>query len=363
MTENEKQEEQGKIELKRLVGVQFSAAGKVHSFSAADHELAIHDLVIVEGDKGPIVGRIIIPPYEKSAKEVATNIRTVLRKAKPEDIERHECNREEAMKAFNMCQKKIVDHDLSMKLVDVDILKGDGKAIFYFTAEERVDFRSLVKDLATALHMRIEMRQIGARDAAKSIGALGSCGLTCCCETHLREFKSISIQMAKNQGLSPNPAKLTGMCGKLKCCMLYENEMYTQFKKKLPCQGSRITTERSCGFVTGLDVPRQIVYARMENSDKEEKLTPSEIKSVEKRSKTRPRKDESDQKRGGRQGKRETKRRDDSKGKQQDKRDNKRQGKRQNSQQRDSKQRNTQGNKRTQGNRNQNQKNQKSGNR
>lgn len=266
--------------MKKLVGVQFSAAGKVHPFSAEDVQASIHELVVVEGDKGPIIGRIITPIYEKDAKEVATNIRKVLRKAGPEDIERHNTNREEAMRAFALCQQKIAAHDLSMKLVDVDVLKGDAKAIFYFTAEERVDFRVLVKDLATSMHMRIEMRQIGARDAAKSIGSISSCGLVCCCEKHLREFKSIAIQMAKNQGLSPNPVKLTGMCGKLKCCLNYENEMYSELKKKLPPVGKEVLTPKGPGKVNNVDVPRQLVYVYLEETSKEQRFPVSEIKQV-----------------------------------------------------------------------------------
>lgn len=277
-------------ETKKLVGVQFSSAGKVHSFEAGDHQLNIHDLVVVEGDKGPIIGKVIVPAYEEKAEEVPTNIRKVLRKAGPEDITRHQTNREEAMKAFNLCQKKIVEHGLSMKLVDVDVLTGDAKAIFYFTAEERVDFRSLVKDLATALHMRIEMRQIGARDAAKSIGSLGSCGLPCCCEMHLREFKSIAIQMAKNQGLSPNPAKLTGMCGKLKCCLIYENEMYSELKKSLPFVGSEVETPNGRGTVSNLDIPRKLVSVRFDETNKEIRFKSDEIKARRRKTKDKDQK-------------------------------------------------------------------------
>lgn len=270
-------------ELKRLVGVQFSRAGKVHSFDAGTEELVIHDLVMVEGEKGPIIGKVIVPVFEKNTKEVPTNIKKVLRKASAEDIEKSQRNKEEAMNAFHLCQKKIVEHGLEMKLVDVDILTGDNKAIFYFTAEERVDFRSLVKDLATALHMRIEMRQIGARDAAKGIGCIGSCGLTCCCETHLREFRSVAIQMAKNQGLSPNPAKLTGMCGKLKCCLVYENEMYSELKKPLPDVGSEVETTKGIGIVNSLDIPRQFIYVRFVGEPKDVRFKPEDIKSEKKR--------------------------------------------------------------------------------
>lgn len=269
--------------IKKLVGVQFSPAGKVYSFDAAGFDISLHELVVVEGDKGPIIGKVIIPPFERISTEVATNIRKVIRKADENDAEKYQSNREKAMNAYNLCKEKIVRHGLSMKLVDVDVLTGDAKAIFYFTAEERVDFRSLVKDLASELHMRIEMRQIGARDATKSIGGIGSCGLVCCCEEHLREFRSVAIQMAKNQGLSPNPVKLTGMCGKLKCCLIYENEMYSKMKKGLPSIGSEVETPKGSGRVTNFDVPRQLVSVRFEGADKEVRFRLDELKSCKKR--------------------------------------------------------------------------------
>lgn len=270
-------------EKKRLVGVRFSSAGKVYSFDASLEFYDIHELVVVEGDKGPIIGKVTVPPYELDADKVATNIRKVLKRAGAEEIDRYQKNREEAMSALKTCQKKMVEHGLQMKLVDVDILRGDTKAIFYFTAEERVDFRALVKDLATTMHMRIEMRQIGARDAAKSIGGIGSCGFRCCCETHLREFKSIAIQMAKNQGLSPNPSKLTGMCGKLKCCLNYENSLYTKSRQKLPTMGSEVSTPKGNGRVTNLDIPRKLVYVSLEESRDEIRLDYKEVTVLKKK--------------------------------------------------------------------------------
>lgn len=267
-----------KVETKRIVGVRFSTAGKEHLFDAGEHELEMYEFVVVEGDKGPIIGRISMPPFEKNATKVATNIRKVVRKANEEDVEKKQKNREEAMRAFKICQEKIAEHGLLMKLVDVNVLTGDTKSIFYFTAEERVDFRALVKDLATTLHMRIEMRQIGARDASKCIGGIGSCGMVCCCARHLKDFKSIAIQMAKNQGLSPNPAKLTGMCGKLKCCLSYENEMYSKLKKRLPSIGSEVETVKGKGIVNSIDVPRQLVSVYLEETNKEVRFPGIDIK-------------------------------------------------------------------------------------
>lgn len=282
-------QEEAKEEVKtiRLAGVRFSRAGKVHSFSAEGFFLSRDDLVAVEGDKGNVIGIVVGPVYEQDARTVPTNIKKVLRKADAEDLERHHKNREEAMRALKLCQEKISLLGLSMKLVDVDVLIGDAKAIFYFTAEERVDFRELVKILATALHMRIEMRQIGARDAAKGIGSMGSCGLVCCCEAHLREFRSISIQMAKNQGLSPNPAKLTGMCGKLKCCMSYENPTYIDYKKTLPNIGAEVETPKGVGPVRALDIPRQLVSVYFPELNKELRFGLDEIKVLSKGTKSK----------------------------------------------------------------------------
>lgn len=270
-------------ETKKLVGIQFSPAGKIYTFESGDIKVKLHDIVIVEGEKGTIIGKVSIPVFEKKTTKIPKNIKKLVRLADAKDTDRYLNNREQAMKAFNLCKGKIVYHNLSMKLVDVDILTGDSKAIFYFTAEERVDFRSLVKDLASALHMRIEMRQIGARDASKSIGAMGSCGLVCCCESHLKEFHSISIQMAKNQGLSPNPAKLTGMCGKLKCCLSYENSMYSKEKKHLPLIGSIVDTPKGKGVISNLDIPRNLIFVRLEETGKDARFAVTEVKLLKKR--------------------------------------------------------------------------------
>jgi cell fate regulator YaaT (PSP1 superfamily) len=197
---------------------------------------------------------------------VATNIRPVIRKATKDDLEKQSFDLEKAREFFDLCAKKVIEKDLPMKLVDVFL--EEARVIFFFFAEERVDFRGLVKDLAGHLHRRIEMRQIGARDAAKAIGALGPCGLTCCCETYLNEFMPISIAMAKNQGLSPNPAKLTGMCGKLKCCLSYENEAYLEERKELPPGGSKVKTPEGPGVVIDHDVLKHVCLVRMDGEDR-----------------------------------------------------------------------------------------------
>lgn len=251
-----------------IAGVLFSRASKVEYFRISEGEYRFHDMVVVTEDNAEIIGRIIVPPREVAANSVATNIRPILRKASQADLDKNNINLEKAREYFDLCAKKIIEKGLLMKLVDVFL--EETRVIFFFYAEERVDFRALVKDLASAFHTRIEMRQIGARDAAKAIGALGPCGLPCCCETYLNEFVSISIAMAKNQGLSPNPAKLTGMCGKLKCCLSYENSTYLEERKgMIPC-GTRVDTPDGTGTIVENDVLRHICTVRMESEERVE---------------------------------------------------------------------------------------------
>lgn len=257
--------EENPLAKRKVTGVIFSRAGKIEYYLAENIELDSHDAVVVKGEHGNSIGRVVIPPHEVSSTNVATNIKEVVRKANKDDLERYEQDLEKARQSFELCEQKIKERELPMKLVDVSY--EDNKAIFFFFAEERVDFRSLVKDLASSLHMRIEMRQIGARDEAKAIGALGPCGLNCCCESFLSEFKSISIAMAKNQGLSPNPAKLTGMCGKLKCCLSYENEAYLEERKGLPPIGAKVEIKEGKGVITNIDVIKHLCNVRIDSQD------------------------------------------------------------------------------------------------
>jgi cell fate regulator YaaT (PSP1 superfamily) len=250
---------------RKVAGVIFSRAGKIEYYLAEGVVLSSHDVVVVKGEHGNTIGRVVVPPHDVSADNVATNIKEVVRKANKDDLEKYEQGLEKARQSFELCEQKIKERVLPMKLVDVSF--EDNKAIFFFFAEERIDFRALVKDLASSLHMRIEMRQIGARDEARAIGALGPCGLNCCCETFLSEFKSISIAMAKNQGLSPNPAKLTGMCGKLKCCLSYENEAYLEERKGLPPMGAKVQIREGTGNITNIDVLKHSCTVRVETGD------------------------------------------------------------------------------------------------
>lgn len=255
---------------RRIAGIHFSKASKLEFYLAEDVELSLHDMVVVKGEHGNFLGRVIVPPRDVPTTAVATNIKNILRKANKEDIDQHDRDLEKAREHMGLCAKKVQERALPMKLIDVAI--EENKIVFFFFAEERIDFRALVKDLASALHMRIEMRQIGARDEAKAIGALGPCGLACCCEKFLTEFKPISIAMAKTQGLSPNPAKLTGMCGKLKCCLNYENEIYIDERKLLPPVGARVKTPEGTGVITNLDVLKHVCSVRLDDPENDKEL-------------------------------------------------------------------------------------------
>lgn len=209
-----------------VVGVSFKKAGKVYYFDPSDLELRYGDKVIVETSRGIELGEVVINPKQVTETEIIQPLKKVIRKATLKDLEQLEINKEKEVEAYDICLKKIAKHDLPMKLVDVEYTFDNNKIIFYFTAEGRVDFRELVKDLAGVFRTRIELRQIGVRDEAKMIGGLGPCGLQLCCKTFLREFEPISIKMAKNQELSLNPAKISGICGRLMCCLRYECKAY-----------------------------------------------------------------------------------------------------------------------------------------
>lgn len=241
-------------EKKLAVGVQFRTAGKIYTFVSEDAALAKGDAVIVSAENGTALGRVVKAPKETQSSELPQNVKKVLRRATNKDIEEEAKSKEKAMEYFFICAEKVRDKNLPMKLVDAQLEEGGRKAVFIFFAEQRVDFRELVKELAQTLHMRIEMRQIGARDETKYKGCLGPCGLLTCCSGHLRQFESISISMAKHQGLAPNPPKLTGMCGKLKCCLAYENDVYNEYRKSLLKAGTAVGSPRGAGKITGHNV-------------------------------------------------------------------------------------------------------------
>ncbi|CAA7599867.1 PSP1 C-terminal domain protein [Acididesulfobacillus acetoxydans] len=209
-----------------VVGVRFKAAGKIYYFSPGELELSASDKAIVETARGVEFGEIVIPPRRVEDEELVLPLKQVIRKATAEDERILEANRSKEKDAFQICLHKIADHGLPMKLIDVEYTFDGNKIIFSFTAEGRVDFRELVKDLAAVFRTRIELRQIGVRDEAKMLGGVGSCGRVLCCASFLGDFEPVSIRMAKDQKLSLNPTKISGICGRLMCCLKYENDCY-----------------------------------------------------------------------------------------------------------------------------------------
>ncbi|MGB4431192.1 MAG: stage 0 sporulation family protein, partial [Limnochordia bacterium] len=214
-----------------VVGVRFKTAGKIYYFNPGDLKMAAGDGCIVETSRGVEFGRIVVGPREVPAEEVVQPLKQVIRPATPEDYERVETNKQRAQDAFQIALRKIEEHGLPMKLLEAEYTLDESKLIFSFTADGRVDFRELVKDLASIFRTRIELRQVGVRDEAKMIGGLGPCGRDLCCATFLGDFEPVSIRMAKDQNLSLNPSKISGVCGRLMCCLKYECEAYREHKE------------------------------------------------------------------------------------------------------------------------------------
>jgi cell fate regulator YaaT (PSP1 superfamily) len=233
----------------RLVGVELEKNGQMHHFQAGDLKLEKDDLVVVEADKGTTLGTIVTPPKEEKVGLFKRSIPEVIRKATAKDIKAREKWRKKEKDAFTLCLRLIGELKLPMKLVEVEYLLDGSKVIFYFTAEHRIDFRQLVRKLASKLKMRIEMRQIGVRDEAKMVGGVGFCGRELCCSAFLQDFELVSIKMAKEQHLPLNPQKISGLCGRLMCCLSFEVDTYQELKKNLPKVGKRITTKYGEGKV------------------------------------------------------------------------------------------------------------------
>ncbi|WP_036931287.1 PSP1 domain-containing protein [Proteocatella sphenisci] len=235
-----------------IVGVRFKKAGKIYYFSPNGCIYNSGDQIIVETARGLELGNIAIANREIEESEIIAPLKPVLRSADEEDIKHYEENKVMATEAGKVFQKKSIDHDLDMVIMGTEYTLDRNKLIFYFTAEGRIDFRELVKDLAAIFRTRIELRQIGVRDEAKNLGGLGCCGRPLCCSTWLGDFQSVSIKMAKDQNLSLNPTKISGICGRLFCCLKYEHEMYEEMISVMPAPGSRVKTADGDGKV--LDV-------------------------------------------------------------------------------------------------------------
>ena len=236
--------------------------------------------VVVETARGIEFGECVIGIKEISEKDIVAPLKSVLRIATEEDINKHFKNKDKEKDAFDICLKKIQEHELTMKLIDVEYTFDNNKVIFYFTADGRVDFRELVKDLATIFKTRIELRQIGVRDEAKMLGGLGPCGRPMCCSTFLGDFASVSIKMAKEQNLSLNPTKISGICGRLMCCLNYEQSTYEDIRKRMPKVGSIVKTSEGTGEVFSNNTVKESVKVKLRKGE-EEILKEFKIENVE----------------------------------------------------------------------------------
>lgn len=248
-----------------VVGVRFKDAGKIYYFDPEEHPLNEGTPVIVETVRGVEYGRVVVPQKQVTDKEVVLPLKKVVRIADAQDLEKVRENQRKSKEAMEICIEKVKKHGLDMKLVDAEYTFDNSKVIFYFTADGRVDFRNLVKDLASVFRTRIELRQIGVRDEAKMLGGLGSCGRTLCCSTFLSEFEPVSIKMAKEQNLSLNPSKISGVCGRLMCCLRYESEFYHEARAGLPDVGKTVTTPQGKAKVVEVNVLKRKVRLQMED--------------------------------------------------------------------------------------------------
>lgn len=243
-----------------VIGVRFRTAGKIYYFSPGKLEIKNGDHVIVETARGIEYGHVVLGNRDVEDNKVVQPLKAVIRMANKEDIAREEANRKKEKDAFKICQEKIRKHKLEMKLIDVEYTFDNNKILFYFTADGRIDFRELVKDLASVFKTRIELRQVGVRDETKIVGGIGICGRALCCHSYLSEFIPVSIKMAKEQNLSLNPTKISGVCGRLMCCLKNEEETYEVLNSKLPGIGDTVTTADGLrGEVHSVNVLRQTV--------------------------------------------------------------------------------------------------------
>ena len=260
-----------------VVGIRFKKAGKIYYFDPNDMDIQKEDFVIVETVRGVEYGKVVIAPKQVDENDVVLPLKKVLRIADQKDQMIVDENRIAAKEAYEVCCEKVNLHELDMKLVDVEYTFDRNKVIFYFTADGRVDFRELVKDLAAIFRTRIELRQIGVRDEAKMLGGIGPCGRMLCCSTFLGDFEPVSIKMAKDQNLSLNPTKISGLCGRLMCCLKYENDEYESAKEQLPDLGEWITTPDGRGKVVGLNILERVLQVEISEQERVLEYTLEEI--------------------------------------------------------------------------------------
>ena len=250
----------------KIVGVRFKNAGKIYYFDPVDFEIEKNIDVVVETARGLEYGKIVVGPKEIEEEKLISPLKPIIRIATEEDKAIYRENKEKAKETFEICQQKIKEHGLTMFLIDCEYTFDRNKLIFYFTAEGRIDFRELVKDLASIFKTRIELRQIGVRDEAKSIGGLGTCGRKLCCSSWLGDFQPVSIKMAKDQSLSLNPTKISGICGRLFCCLKYEHDVYVEAIEKMPVVGRVVKVENQKGKV--IEINPLLEQIKIEFNDK-----------------------------------------------------------------------------------------------
>ncbi len=260
-----------------VVGVRFKKAGKIYYFDPGDLEIAKDEYIIVETVRGVEFGKAVIPKKQVGENDVVLPLKKVIRIADEKDRLIVDENKQIAEQAFQVCSEKVIEHRLDMKLVDVEYTFDRNKVIFYFTADGRVDFRELVKDLAAIFRTRIELRQIGVRDEAKMLGGIGPCGRMLCCSTFLGDFEPVSIKMAKDQNLSLNPTKISGLCGRLMCCLKYENDEYESAKEQLPDLGEYVVTPVGRGKVIGLNILEKIMQIELQGKERVVEYTLDEM--------------------------------------------------------------------------------------
>ncbi|MBM7543139.1 PSP1 domain-containing protein [Amphibacillus cookii] len=260
-----------------VIGVRFKKAGKIYYFDPDQLKIVKDAYVIVETARGIEFGKVVIANKCVDEEDVVLPLKKVIRLANTKDKLTVTENQENANKAYRVCVDKIAEHQLDMNLVDVEYTFDRNKVIFYFTADGRVDFRTLVKDLAAIFKTRIELRQIGVRDEAKLLGGIGPCGRMLCCSTFLGDFEPVSIKMAKDQNLSLNPAKISGLCGRLMCCLKYENDDYEEAKKQLPDLGESIQTPIGKGKVVGLNILERVIQVEIPEKERVVEYTLDEL--------------------------------------------------------------------------------------
>ena len=254
-----------------VIGVRFRTAGKVYYFDPGELEISRGEHVIVETARGVEYGTVVLPPTDVPDEKVVMPLKEVVRKATPKDDDTEENNRRREKEAYKICLEKIKKHGLEMKLIEAEYTFDNNKLLFYFTADGRIDFRELVKDLASVFKTRIELRQIGVRDETKILGGIGFCGRPLCCHTYLSDFVPVSIKMAKEQNLSLNPTKISGICGRLMCCLKNEEETYEYLNRKMPGVGDAVTTyDGFKGEVSSVNILRQLVKVVIDEGDEKE---------------------------------------------------------------------------------------------